>query len=41
MSNVEHPEHYNAGAVECIDGVGSIKAALKIWKRQNGTSINL
>ena len=21
MSNVEHPEHYNVGAVECIDGI--------------------
>ena len=26
MNNVEHPEHYNVGAIECID---SIEAAIE------------
>ena len=28
MSNVEHPEHYNGGAVECIDGIESATESL-------------
>lgn len=28
MSNVEHPEHYNAGAVECIDGIEAATESL-------------
>ena len=28
MSNVEHPEHYNAGAVEGIDGVEAATESL-------------
>lgn len=28
MSNVEHPEHYNAGAVECIAGIEAATESL-------------
>ena len=28
MSNVEHPEHYNAGAVEFIDGIEAATESL-------------
>ena len=28
MSNVEHPEHYNTGAVECIDGIKAATESL-------------
>ena len=28
MSNVEHPEHYNAGTVECIDGIEAATESL-------------
>ena len=28
MSNVDHPEHYNAGEVECIDGIEAATESL-------------
>lgn len=28
MINVEHPEHYNVGAVECIDGIEAATESL-------------
>ena len=28
MSNVEHPEHYNVGAIECIDSIEAATESL-------------